>query len=71
MQHLNPNFLIEARKEKMKKLEVKLQGAFQGASVGERIECPLCHYTSSKNKFSAVLFKDAIKCFSCGVWRKL
>ena len=71
MQFLNPIFLEETRKEKMRKLETELKDFIQGAKEGERVECPFCHYTSNKNKFSAVIFKDAIKCFSCGKWRKI
>jgi hypothetical protein len=71
MQLLPFEIMSEARSEKMKSLDLEMREAIKGAIVGERILCPRCQYTSKKNKFSAVRFKDAIKCFSCGLWRKL
>ena len=71
MQLLPPEILSQARAEKMKKLDDALQDFIKGSQVGERVECPKCHYSSRKNKFSAVVFKDSIKCFACGLWRKI
>lgn len=71
MQFLPPEILLEARKEKMQKLDAELKVFIQGSQVGERVLCPKCQYTSNKNKTSAVIFKDSIKCFSCGLWRRI
>lgn len=69
MQYLPDEILSQSRKEKMKYLDEELKKNICG-EVGERIECPKCHYSSKKNKFSAILFENSIKCFSCGLWRK-
>jgi len=71
MQLLPEKIIFEARREKMKELDNAMKEFVIGAVPGERIECPRCHYSSRKNKFSAVRFKNAIKCFSCGLWRKI
>jgi len=71
MQFLNPIILEATRKEKMQKLESELKNFVKGSKVGERIECPFCHYVSKNNKFSAVVFEDGIKCFACGKWRRI
>lgn len=71
MQFIPENILSEVRKEKMKKLDDGLREFIKGSQVGERIECPVCHYSSRKNKTSAVIFKDSIKCFACGIWRRI
>ena len=61
----------EAKKERMKKLEEGLRKFIKGSKVGERVICPKCNYQSKKNKCSAVVFEDSIKCFACGMWRKV
>lgn len=71
MQLLPEKLIFSARKEKMKKLDEQMRFAVIGAQTGERIECPKCHYSSKKNKFSAVRFENAVKCFSCGLWRRI
>lgn len=71
MQQLPTEILSEARREKMKKLDKEMQDFIKSSAIGERIECPRCHYSSKKNKFSAFRFKDSIKCFACGLWRKI
>jgi len=71
MQQLDKTIIEECKKEKMKKLDVELKKFIQGSQVGERVLCPVCKYSSKKNKMSAVIFKDSIKCFACGLWRRL
>ncbi len=71
MQYLPLEILTQAKAEKMKKLDDELRTFIQGSKVGERIECPFCRYSSKKNKFSAIIFDDSIKCFACGKWRKI
>ena len=71
MQLLPLEIISQARKEKMKILDAQLREFVQCSKVGERVECPKCHYASKKNKFSAVIFENAIKCFACGMWRRL
>lgn len=71
MQYLPKEILSQARLEKMKVLTDELKKFIVGSKVGERVECPFCHYSSKKNKFSAVVFENSIKCFSCGIWRRI
>jgi len=72
MQRLPPEVLSQAKSERMKQLEAGLKELISGTKVGERVECPICHYISPKNKKgSAVIFEDSIKCFACGIWRKI
>ncbi len=73
MQRIGVDILDLAKKEKMKKLETTLKGV----SAGEVILCPSCNYSSPKNRRgSAKIFDNgtkgkALKCFSCGIWRRL
>jgi len=71
MQNFPTELLAQAKQEKMKKLEKELKSFILGSKVGERVECPFCHYSSKKNKFSAVIFENSIKCFACGKWRRI
>jgi len=71
MQSLGLELIAECKKERMKKLDEKLKKFIQGSVVGERVTCPICQYSSKKNKFSAVIFQDSIKCFACGMWRRI
>ena len=71
MQVLPPEILSQAKSEKMKKLDEKLKKLIQGSQVGERVICPVCHYSSKKNRTSAVIFEDSIKCYACGMWRRI
>jgi hypothetical protein len=71
MQLLPTEIISQAREEKMKSLDKELKEFVKGCVVGERILCPRCQYSSKKNKCSAVIFKDSIKCFACGLWRKI
>ncbi len=71
MQNIMSIELEAVKNERMKKLDEGLKSFIQGSVVGERVLCPVCKYSSKKNKCSAVIFKDSIKCFSCGIWRKI
>jgi uncharacterized protein YbcI len=72
MQYLPSEILSQARAEKMKELDSKMKEVIEGHLPGEKIICPFCHYQSNKNpKGSCVVFSDSIKCFSCGIWRKV
>ena len=68
MQHLDLEIITEARLSKMKKINIELKQE----QIGSLIECPECHYISKKNKrFSCKVFPDSIKCFACGLWRRI
>jgi len=71
MQMLPVEIISQAREEKMKKLDKGLRELIEGSVKGERVICPICQYTSKKNKTSAIIFENSIKCFSCGIWRKI
>lgn len=72
MQFLPVDILSEARKEKMKQLDSELKEVVGGSQIGERIICPRCQYINKKNhRGTAVIYPDSIKCFACGLWRKL
>ena len=71
MQNIMEQEIFSARKERMKKLEDELREFIKGCVVGEKVICPKCNYQSKNNKTSAVIFKDSIKCFACGFWRKI
>ncbi len=48
-------------------------GELKLLSNGDKLECPICHYQSKKNRVSARIYKDngetSFKCFACGAWR--
>lgn len=72
MQFMDNEIIEEVKKAKMKKLFLDLSKE----SVGSMIECPECKYISPKTKRpSAKIFDNSIgrtiKCFNCGLWRKL
>ena len=71
MQRLPLEIIMQSKEEKMKELDKELKQTIEGSKIGERVECPVCHYQSNKNKFSAVIFEDSIKCFACGLWRRI
>ena len=72
MQHLNMDFIKEAKKVRMQSLEKDLRETVLSYSPKETFICPICNYSSRKNpKGSAKRFQDSFKCFSCGVWRKI
>jgi len=71
MQFLPTEIISQARAEKMKKLDAELKEFIQGSQEGERVLCPKCKYSSKKNRCSAVIFKNSIKCFACGMWRRI
>lgn len=71
MQTLPTKILEESKKEKMKKLEFELKNFIVGSQIGEMIECPRCHYISKNKRFSCKVFENAIKCFACGLWRRI
>lgn len=71
MQHLNLDIIDQAKKEKMKTINMELSQE----QIGCLIECPKCHYISKNNRFSAKIFQSErgleFKCFACGMWRKI
>ncbi len=74
-QKLSLDFIIQAKKQKIKELEKEFD-YIKSSSNGEKIICPVCNYISNKNpKGSAIVFQNGnettIKCFSCGIWRKI
>jgi len=75
MQRLDADILKRATAIRMKKLEGEFADVIMAAENKERILCPVCKYESKKNKTSAVVFhnKDmsSLKCFSCGIWRRV
>ena len=75
MQVLQNLVIKKAKKKKMLQLEKELREGFSGSSNGERCLCPICKYTSNKNKMSAFIFVNgedkALKCFACGIWRRI
>ena len=74
MQRLPIEVISQAKKENIKLLDKELRDFLAGCVAGERITCPICNYQSSRNKTSALVFKNnrdlAFKCFACGVWRR-
>lgn len=71
-QIMNVEIIKRARNIKMQKLESELKDYIMGCQVGERVQCPFCNYSSKKNPTSARIFRDGVlKCFSCGIWRKI
>ncbi len=75
MQKLDSDILRNARLKRMGKLEGELSQLVKGTQHGERITCPVCQYESRKNKTTALIFRDgknhSIKCFACGIWKKV
>ncbi len=71
MQNIMDVEINEAKRERMKKLDEGLKKFIQGSVIKERVICPKCNYQSKKNRCSAIIFKDSIKCFACGMWRRI
>lgn len=66
----------EMNKQRVKKIEDNLRDSLKGEEAGYLFVCPVCNYQSKKNrKGSAKIFEDnksrVLKCFSCGIWRRL
>lgn len=67
-----PALLIkESKKFRLQKLEKELAESLQGVQDKEMIICPKCGY----EPFSCRVRKDSrgftIKCFACGMWRRI
>jgi len=73
MQKLKLNYITEAKKVKMQKLEDEMKEVILANKEGAVFICPYCNYSSRKNrKGSAKVFDNKFfKCFSCGKWRKI
>ena len=73
MQKLKLEYIKEAKKMKMEKLEDSMKEVILASIGGEVFICPYCNYSSRKNrKGSAKVFqKEFFKCFNCGKWRKI
>ncbi len=74
-QGIPKEIIKEAKKCRLKSLEKELQLKVIGAEHGEMIQCPSCAYVGKNNRFTCKVRKDriglTIKCFSCGLWRRL
>ena len=76
MQKIGSNIIKIAKKIRIKKLEEDLKGEIYYRNNGEIFICPFCKYQSKKNrKGTAKIFKNenssAMKCFACGIWRRI
>lgn len=77
LEQMQPEFidyalkLIKSKtlKEKRETAEMELLHGFNGEQG--RVLCPLCQYSSSKNKMSAIVKQDRFKCFACGASRRI